>query len=231
MTLRTDFPGGALPLHLIAACSTFDSNPSTSSAEGEATDQFYRYSVPCATTPDIISAYSSTTCIWQAYPEAVWERDCEGEIPLHAAASWGNVGAILSLLIATAARENNCLGAASSSARRAALTTDDRNKTPLDCACYRFSAICVDRQNERSRFDRSSFRRSIPRDDPFEGAGAGAGRRSLQCNSQMMGSSRRRIPGCGSNFRSSFSSSHMAGVNLSFISFRKPIDPTLGIDS
>lgn len=225
MTLRTDFPGGALSLHLIAACSTFDCIPPTSSVEGEATDQFYRYSLPCAATPDIISAYSSTTCIWQAYPEAVWERDCEGEIPLHAAASWGNVGAILSLLIATAARENNCLGAASSSARRAVLTTDDRNKTPFDRACDRFLAICVDRS------DRISFRRSIPRDDPFEGADAGARRRSLQRSSQMMSSSRRRIPGCGSSLRLSFSSSHLAGVNLSFISFRKAIDPTLGIDS
>lgn len=271
VTLRTDYPGGALPLHLIAACSTFDCSTPTSLGRGEDTEHHYqclpfpfnRYRVHCGITPDIISAYLSTTCIWKAHPEAVWDRDCEGEIPLHAAASWGNVGAILSLLIGTAARENNCPGIASSAARRAAITTDDRNKTPLDLACNRLSSICVNRR-ERTLLDYSSFRQSIPRDDPFAGAGAtpvgissNEGRRSLLRSSQMMGSCRRRIPGCGSSFRSSLFSSvvgepsaelalHINGeeefsrissipitshrLNSSFVSLRKPIDPMLGLE-
>ena len=273
MTLRTDYPGGALPLHLISACSTFDCSTPTSLERGEATEHHHRSSLPlnryrvhCAITPDIISAYLSTTCIWKAHPEAVWDRDCEGEIPLHAVASWGNVGAILSLLIGAAARENNCPGIASSAAKRAALTTDDRNKTPLDLACNRLSSICVNRRDRRPRalLDYSSFRQSIPRDDPFDGAGAtpigisfNEGRRSLLRSSQMMGSCRRRIPGCGSSFRSSLFSSlvgepsadlalHLNGeeefsrissipitsqrLNSSFISLRKPIDPMLGLE-
>ncbi|KAL3809856.1 hypothetical protein ACHAXA_000225 [Cyclostephanos tholiformis] len=248
VTLRTDFPGGALPLHLIAACSAFDCTCHISSVKGENTDQYHRYHVHCVTRPDIISAYLSTTCIWQAYPDAVWERNCEGEIPLHAAASWGNVGAILSLLIATAVGENNCSGTASSAARRAALMTDDRNKTPLDRACNRLSSMCYNRQDERPRLDHSSFRRSFPREDPFAipfDIISNEGRKSILGNKQMTSSFRRRIPGRGSSFRSSFSSSLLGGssttlglraegdrwVDSSFIYFRNPIDPTLGIES
>ena len=265
VTLRTDYPGGALPLHLIAACSTFDCSTPTLE-RGEASLPLDRYRIHCAITTNIISAYLSTTCIWKAHPDAVWGRDCEGEIPLHSAALWGNVGAILSLLIGAAERENNCPEIASSAARRAALTTDDRNKTPLDLACNRLSSICVNQRDRRPRalLDYSSFRRSIPRDDPFEGAGAtpvgissNDGERSLLRSSQMMGSCRRRIPGCGSSFRSSLFSSlvgepsaelalyingeeefsrkssipiNYQRLNLSFISLRKPIDPMLGLE-
>jgi ankyrin repeat protein len=112
-TLRTDFPGGALQLHVVAACSTFDDafpmNREMSHDEStvnEETAVYYskciseiRQSVlPVRITPNILSAFASTKTIIDANPNAIWDKDCEGELPIHSAASFGNVGSVLALL-------------------------------------------------------------------------------------------------------------------------------------
>ncbi|KAL7523851.1 hypothetical protein ACHAXR_000360, partial [Thalassiosira sp. AJA248-18] len=110
LTLRTDYPGGALPLHTIAACPSFDC---TAYASGTPTKHrchpIISYPIQCKITPDILSAYASSTIIRQAHPHALWDRDCEGETALHAAASWGNVGSVLSLLTGAAVYERDGL--------------------------------------------------------------------------------------------------------------------------
>mmetsp|Transcript_30207 Transcript_30207/g.64000 ORF Transcript_30207/g.64000 Transcript_30207/m.64000 type:complete len:712 (-) Transcript_30207:295-2430(-) len=216
VTLRTDYPGGALPLHSVSACHSFDCTSLECEIPQLMGHPMKRYS------PNVISAYYSTTIIWQAHPAALWDRDCEGEIPLHAAASWGNLGAVFSLLIGAAVSEDRRLEAAASSVARAALTADDRNKTPLDRACERLSSLCVHvRESERYSMNYgSSLRRSITREDPFQqitttvaSSNANEGRRSL-LHSSRIGSGQRRIPGCGSSFRSSFSSPFVGGGSM-----------------
>ena len=252
VTLRTDFPSGALPLHLIAACARFDCSSVSDRTAPPDHPLHFMDRIPRTNIPNIMCAYNNTTRIRQACPMAIWDRDCEGEIPLHAAASWGSVGSVLSLLIGAAQ-------GGSLELRRAALMVDDRNKTPLAHACERVCSMCVqgarvsptDRSVRRKPSDRgpSSVRRSIAREDPFEAsissAGHNGGRRS---SLRRTGSRRRRIPGCGSSFRrSSISSSFVGGIGdvnpdgdgtpdesaehfrASFISPRRVIDPCRGL--
>ena len=241
ITLRTDYPGGALPLHSAAACPSFDGTASTAAT----IFPFNTYPLQCTVTNNIISAYESTTLVLKAYPQAIWEVDCEGETPLHAAASWGNVGSVLSLLIGAGAsetlRQSPCTEVA-----KAALTPDDRNKSPLNRACERLCSMCVHGREITKVSNRSSFRRNVVRDDPFQendtsNVNLNEGRRSLLRSSQR-GSGRRRIPGCGSSFRLSFSSSLTRGDSLldmgedafreSFKVFsRRPIDPSFGLEA
>ena len=242
ITLRTDYPGGALPLHSAAACPSFDGTASTAANM----HPFNTYPLKCTVTNNIISAYESTTLVLKAYPQAIWEVDCEGETPLHAASSWGNVGSVLALLIGAGASET--LGQSpSTEVAKAALTTDDRNKSPLNRACERLCSMCVHGRENTKVTNRSSFRRSVARDDPFQeendtsNVSLNEGRRSLLRSSQR-GSGRRRIPGCGSSFRSSFSSSFTRGDSLldmgeeafreSFkVISRRPIDPSFGLEA
>jgi len=175
VTLRTDYPGGALPLHSIAACPTFDNSdsvpnsPTKPSSPQHPNHPINRYLVPsCNVTHNVLCAYASTSVIRKAHPQAVWDRDCDGEIPLHAAASWGNVGSVLALLIGVSSDEgskNVVLEVA-----RAALTKDDRGKTPLDRACEHVCSLCVHRRKRNysgGGGGGGSLRRSITREDPF----------------------------------------------------------------
>lgn len=243
VTLRTDYPGGALPLHSVAACPTFDCTSLSNEIAEQARHSINKYLPSTDITPNVISAYISTTIIRQACPQAVWDRDCEGEIPLSAAASWGDLGAVLSLLIGAAVSEGAT--PSTSAVARAALTADDRGKTPLNRACERVCSLCAHVKERRQ--DSTSFRRSIAREDPFQdfGADSNDGRSSLLRGSRV-GSGRRRIPGCGSSFRSSFSSSFVGGgadlgeslegagstprLRESFVSPRSPIHPIRGLE-
>ena len=232
ITLRTDYPGGALALHSIAACTSFDT-VSTSDCINH--HPLTKYPLLCEVTDNIISAYESTTIMLNEYPQAIWEVDCEGEIPLHAAASWGSVGAVFSLLVG--AGESGSNGFA-----KAALTRDDRGKTPLDRACERLSSMSMARERARANTD-SNLRQSLIRDDPFDTTTSNSlneGRESLQRSSSQR--SRRRIPGCGSSFRSSLSSSFVLGrgdsladvgeqlLRDSFVSPRRAVDPVYGLE-
>mmetsp|Transcript_33296 Transcript_33296/g.70929 ORF Transcript_33296/g.70929 Transcript_33296/m.70929 type:complete len:797 (+) Transcript_33296:166-2556(+) len=282
VTLRTDYPGGALPLHSIAACPSFDRVASLAELR-HPRHPIDTYLLPCCDlNPDMLCAYASTTVIRHAYPRAVWDRDCEGETPLHAAASWGNVGSVLSLLVGAASSERG-----SFEATRAAIAADDRGKTPLDRACERVCSMCEPGRapslakhsagDSPLRGDLRSLRGSISREDPFGGSAGGANsslrrivaredpfraslggpnsddwRRSLL---HREGSGRQRIPGCGSSFRSSLSSSitrggvgpfeDFAGLDTtamggdespppslreSFISPRRPVEPIRGLE-
>ena len=88
----------------------------------------------------------------------------------------------------------------------------------------------------------SNLRQSLIRDDPFETTISNSldeGRESLQRSSSQRG--RRRIPGCGSSFRSSLSSSFVLGrgdstgdigeqiLRDSFVSPRRQVDPVTGL--
>jgi ankyrin repeat protein len=183
--LRTDFPGGALPLHAVAACSTFDdafqTNENMSHDENgivneeamfmysKCTSEIRRCAVSVRMTPNILSAFASTATIIGANPNAIWDKDCEGELPIHSAASFGNVGSVLALLNAA----QDC----DMSSSKAALTLNDRQKTPLHCACERVVAFSIHSKRDETestaasarRSELSSFRVSIERDDPFEG--------------------------------------------------------------
>ena len=227
--LRTDHPGGNLPLHLVAACPSFDE----SSFQGS---DFFPYDLmnedaihQCSISQNIISAYNATTTVREAYPQAVWDRDCDGEIPLHSAASWGNVGSVLSLLKSAALYSHSVDGA-----REAAQTLDDAGKTPLDRACERVSAMSVHAKPVRTP-SRDNFRESITREDPFMSS-ARNDRVTMNRNIRVsVNRSRRRIPGVGSSFRSSFTSTSTtdpSDINIlrdSFVSSRQPVDPVLGL--
>ncbi len=226
--LRTDHPGGNLPLHLVAACPSFDE----SSFQGS---DFFPYdlmdedAIQCSISQNIISAYNATTTVREAYPQAVWDRDCDGEIPLHSAASWGNVGSVLSLLKGAALHSHSVDGA-----REAAQTLDDAGKTPLDRACERVCAMSVHAKPVRTP-SRDNFRESITREDPFMSS-ARNDRVTMNRNIRLsVNRSRRRIPGVGSSFRSSFTSTSTADpldINIlrdSFVSSRQPVDPVLGL--
>lgn len=226
--LRTDHPGGNLPLHLVAACPSFDE----SSFQGS---DFFPYdlmdedAIQCSISQNIISAYNATTTVREAYPQAVWDRDCDGEIPLHSAASWGNVGSVLSLLKGAALHSHSVDGA-----REAAQTLDDAGKTPLDRACERVCAMSVHAKPVRTP-SRDNFRESITREDPFMSS-ARNDRVTMNRNIRLsVNRSRRRIPGVGSSFRSSFTSTSTADpldINIlrdSFVSSRQPVDPILGL--
>ena len=226
-TLRTDHPGGNLPLHLVAACPSFDE----SSFQGS---DFFPYdlmdedAIQCSISQNIISAFNATTTVREAYPQAVWDRDCDGEIPLHSAASWGNVGSVLSLLKGAALHSHSVDGA-----REAAQTLDDAGKTPLDRACERVCAMSVHAKPVRTP-SRDNFRESITREDPFMSS-ARNDRVTMNRNIRLSVRSRRRIPGVGSSFRSSFTSTSTADpsdINIlrdSFVSSRQPVDPVLGL--
>lgn len=113
-TLRTDYPGGALPLHSIAACPTFTDGASSGPAARDLprSHPIHRYLTPtCDVTASVLCAYASTNVIRREHPPAVQDRDCEGETPLHAAASWGNVGACLSLLVGATVAEGSSVAA------------------------------------------------------------------------------------------------------------------------
>lgn len=248
VTLRTDFPGGALPLHSVAACARFDrsSVAERTALRAPPHHPIHTYLSRCpADSPNILCAYNATTRILRAYPPAVWDRDCEGELPLHAAASWGNLGAVLALLRGAAPGGERAL-------TRAALTADDRQHTPLSRASERVCSLCVHGDagappacaggRRASGLGTSGERRRSARTDPFE-TEATVGRRSLL---RRTGSGRRRIPGCGSSFRASFSSSFVHSAVLendaegipdepleqfraSFISPRQPIEACRGL--
>ena len=98
VTMRTRVLGRALPLHLIAACPVFEDSSfhhhddsgsdrilSTTHIHCPRLPLSLYHQLQCAVTPKLLSAFASTTIIQQAYPQAIWEKDCEGEIPLHAA--------------------------------------------------------------------------------------------------------------------------------------------------
>ena len=227
--LKTDHPGGNLPLHLIAACPSFHETSFQDSA-----NYFFPYTpldegaIQCSLSQNIISAYNATTTVREAFPQAVWDRDCDGEIPLHAAASWGNVGSLLSLLMCSTS-----LSADGSCTRDISQTLDDRNKTPLDRACERVVAMCVHEKPFRAP-NRDNFRESVTREDPF----ISSARRDRPMNRNIrlsVNQSRRRIPGVGSSFRSSFTSTSTADpadvtmLRDSFISSRQPVHPVLGL--
>ena len=167
------------------------------------------------------------------YPQAIWEVDCEGEIPLHAAASWGSVGSVFSLLVGAGENDNHAFA-------KAALKYDDRRKTPLDRACERLISMSMAREPPRVNTN-SNLRQSLIRDDPFDTSNSlDEGRESLQRSSSQRG--RRRIPGCGSSFRSSLSSSFVLGrgdsltdvgeqlLRDSFVSPRRQVDPIYGLE-
>lgn len=227
VALKTDHPGGNLALHLVAACPSFDES---SFQDG---DDFFPYApfdenaINCPVSQNIISAYNSTTTVREAYPQAVWDRDCDGEIPLHAAASWGNVGSVLSLLMGatTLSVERSCAGA-----KDAARMVDHRKKTPLDRACEKVCAMSAHERPFRAP-TRDSFRESVTREDPF----MSSARRDRPMNGNIrlsVNQSRRRIPGVGSSFRSSFASADLADITMlreSFILSRQPVDPVLGL--
>ena len=232
ITLRTDYPGGALALHSIAACTSFDTI-STSDCTNH--HPLTTYPLLCEVTDNVISAYESTTIIRNEYPQAILEVDCEGEIPLHAAASWGSVGSVFSLLVGAGDIDNHGFA-------RAALTRDDRGKTPLDRACERLCSMSMARDSPRASTN-SNSRQSLIRDDPFDTTISNSldeGRASLQRNSSQR--SRRRIPGCGSSFRASLSSSFVLGrgdstgdigeqlLRDSFVSPRRQVDPVYGLE-
>lgn len=262
ITLRTDYPGGSLPLHLIAACASFDCTPTTTKPDDD--HPLNIYPLQCTITNNIRKAYECTAIIRQAYPQAIWEVDCkwapflcffvhhyaqglnthfiftllgDGEIPLHASATYGNVGSLLALLVGCTDME---------SVKGASLMADDRGKTPLDRACERLCSMCVHGRKKESRTRNTSFRKSIARDDPFQAIGSTntnsneGDRRSLLLRSSQRGSGRTRIPGCGSSFRNSFSSSFLLGESVlgideqllrdSFVSPRRPIDINLGLE-
>ncbi|KAL7540290.1 hypothetical protein ACHAWF_006642 [Thalassiosira exigua] len=203
VVLRTDFPSGALPLHSIAACPLMmDTHAKVTTSKHHPINM---YQLICTLTPNIVAAYLSTTIIRKANPQAVWDRDCDGEIPLHAAASWGNVGAVLSLLVGAAA----VIGegrSASESIQRAAVTKDDRNKTPLHRACDRICSLASVAEYSTHHRVSGGFRLSRVREDPFQTSNTDESNRSLLHSSQT-GNSRRRGRGLESSLRSSFSSS------------------------
>jgi len=230
--LKTDEPGGNLPLHLVAACPSFDDSSVQDSANFFPYAPFDEGLIQCPVSQSIISAYYATTTVCEAYPQALRERDCDGEIPLHAAASWGNVGSVLSLLIgATMLSDGDrCAGA-----KDAAQTLDYSNKTPLDRACERVCAMCVHEKPFRAPA-RDNCRVSVTREDPF--ISSARTDRPMNRNIRLsvnQTQSRRRIPGVGSSFRSSFASTSTADptditmLRDSFISSRQPIDPSLGL--
>lgn len=229
--LRTDQPGGNLPLHLVAACPCFDESSVQDNSSFFPYASFDEGSIQCSVSQSIISAYYATTTVREAYPQSIWERDCEGEIPLHAAASWGNVGSVLSLLMGATLLS---VGDRCDGAKDAAQTLDNSNKTPLDRACERVCAMCV--HDKPFHVRRNNFRVSVTRDDPFM-ASATTRDRPMNRNIRLsvnQTQSRRRIPGVGSSFRSSFSSSSVDPTEItmlrdSFISSRQPVDPSLGL--
>ncbi|KAL7482454.1 hypothetical protein ACHAW6_008131 [Cyclotella cf. meneghiniana] len=249
-TCRTDYPGGALALHSVAACSVFDDfyfrthgqlvedgTYVDDGAYSKFLEQFERCPVPVKLTPNILAAYASTTTIIKANPMAIWERDCEGEIPLHCAASWGNIGSVLALLAGAIDSEEprDKISISRSAAASAAMTLNDRNKNSLDCACERVVAFSV-HSKEASRTEsfkledcreiparvseRNSSRASIVRDDPFSGSGIARSlngvritkspaneERGLALRTSVSTGGRHRFPRCGRSVRSSFSSS------------------------
>ena len=125
-SLRTDHPGGALPLHLAAACPSFDP-PSdeydTSCGEAALVSSM----VICPITPAMVASFGSTEAVRKAYPEAVWEEDCDGETPLHSSA-WGGVGSLVSLLVGVAELSSSDADR-SASLRRAAAAEDGKGGT------------------------------------------------------------------------------------------------------
>eukprot|EP00804_Cyclotella_cryptica_P018489 CCRYP_004319-RD/>CCRYP_004319-RD protein AED:0.16 eAED:0.16 QI:363/1/1/1/0/0/5/1728/758 len=207
-TFRTDHPGGALALHSVAACSVFDDfyfRTNGHVTEGGAAvddttylkcmEQFERCPVPVKLSPNILAAYASTTAVIKANPNAMWDRDCEGEIPLHCAASWGNIGTVLALLNGATDGElqEDKIISTRPAVTSAALILNDRRKNSLDCACERVVAFGV--RGKRDYFppittssvedrreipvtvsERSSAREDIVREDPFRGSGIGRSR-------------------------------------------------------
>jgi hypothetical protein len=228
-SLRTDHPGGALPLHLAAACPSFDppsDDYDTSCGEAALVSSL----IICPITPAMLASFESTEAVREAYPQAVWEEDCDGETPLHSSA-WGGVGSLVSLLVGVA--ESSSSEDRGASLRRAAAAEDGRGKTPLDRACERLCCMCVHAKAAEGRGDgrrdepksggtlflrESSARNGDPfgpgpADDPFAPPEAGSGRRASFVRTGS--SRRRRIPGCGSSFRGSsrsLSSSFVGGT-------------------
>lgn len=230
--LKTDEPGGNLPLHLVAACPSFD-ELSPSLHESFPYAPFDECAIQCSNSKNIMSAYETITTVREANPQAIWDRDCDGEIPLHAAASWGSLGSVLSLLMGATVLS---VGDPFTAAKDAAQCLDDSKKTPLDRACERVCAMCVHEKPFRAPRSDNYFRVSVTREDPF----MSSARRDRPMNSNIRLSvnqtqSRRRIPGVGSSFLSSFASNSTADpsditmLRDSFISSRQPIDPVLGL--
>ena len=226
---KTDRPGGHLPLHLVAACSSFDASSLQDSSSLFPYSEFDDSALQSSNSECVIAAYNATTFVREAYPSAIWERDCDGEIPLHAAASWGNLGSVQSLLIgASMSSGNSCTGAID-----AALAVDDNNKTPLDNVSQTVCSMSV-HQKPFSAPRQENFRVSIAREDPFMLSTA-TRNPLMNGNIQLsVNRSRRRIPGVRSSLRSSFTSSTSDPLDISmlrdsFISSRQPVDPVNGL--
>ena len=255
-TLRTDFPSGALPLHTVAACSSFqtkqDGAGMSESMYSRCVQQLQLCPVRIDITPTILSAYASTASIINANPEAVWGRDCEGELPLHSATTFGNVGSVLALLNAV---------------EEQALILNDRQKSPLSCACERVVAFSVHKVENTGRSaaaarreEQNSFRVSIEREDPFGGDGGRLrsiprrrGNAHLSSSITRIGQSSLRESatlgdqhGYGASARSSLSNpfvlsggrlgmdgnqSNSDPLRFSFTSRRQPVHPVNGLKS
>ena len=222
--LRTDHPGGALPLHLAAACPSFDPSPGDCCGLSCGEAALVSSLVICPVTPAVLAAYASTEVVREANPGAVWEVDCDGETPVHSSA-WGGVGSLVSLLLGAAGDSSSSEEDRSANLRRAASARDVRGKTPLDRACERLRCLCVHAGprcgGPRGRSDGSLGGCAATRGrdpfgpgpavDPFAPPGDGAGRRADFARA----GSGRRIPGCGSGFLGpsrSLSSSFVGGT-------------------
>ena len=261
-TLRTDFPGGSLPLHTIAACSTFDEGYFRTSDHTDETmylrcmEHFQSCPIPVRIAPEVLSAYAATITIIEANPRAIMDKDCEGELPLHSAASFGSIGSVLAILNASCEIPPSV----------GALSLNDRQKTPLSCACERVAAFSVHKKKAAKsmaastrRSEINSLRVSVDRDDPFEGWDMNTdrprgvrGRRhangnlnsSINAHTGLRGSlSHDNRQGYGSSARSSLSTSFVLSggrfglgneqsnndLRFSFTSTRRPIHPEFGL--
>jgi ankyrin repeat protein len=259
-TIRTDFPGGSLPLHTIAACSTFDEEYFRTSDHTDETmylrcmEHFQSCPVQVKIAPDVLAAYAATTTIIEANPKAIMDKDCEGELPLHSAASFGSIGSVLAILNASCDIPPSV----------GAQTLNDRQKTPLSCACERVAAFSVHKKETAAKSISASTRRSeinslrvsIDRDDPFEGWDMntdrprgirgrrnGNGNLSSSMNAHTGTSLRGSRQGHGSRARSSLSTSFVLSggrfglgneqsnndLRFSFTSTRTPIHPEFGL--
>jgi hypothetical protein len=237
-TLRTDFPGGGLALHAVAACTVFDDlyfRTSGHAKEYGAAGDDSMYSmclkrlsdcpVKVKIVPQTLSAFASTWIIIQANPKAISDRDCEGEIPLHGATSFGNIGSVVALLDAEEGTQ--------------ALALNDRQKSPLSLACERVVAFSVHRKDALAttaaarRSEQNSLRISINRDDPFgEMDGISGSRLRVSTSHRDRGSSVRSS--LSTSFVLSggrFGNQNSDTLRYSFTSPRKKVHPVFGLET
>ncbi|EJK50091.1 hypothetical protein THAOC_30973, partial [Thalassiosira oceanica] len=140
-SLRTDHPGGALPLHLAAAYPSFDlasCDYGVSCGERALVSSL----VICPVTSAILAAFESTEVVRRANPRAVWEEDYDGETPLHSS-SWGGVGSLVSLFLGAAGDSFSDEDRSGNLRRAAAAARDGRGKMALDRAYEHLCCTCV----------------------------------------------------------------------------------------